>query len=199
MQVPFQSHPDFITPPDDTVLWRYSDFAKFMDLIERRKLWFSRADKFEDPLEGTYTDAEIAEWRSRPSGDSLYESYSQIPQMMRATMFLNCWRAGKNESMAMWDIYGKGPGTIAIKSTVKLLKETVAPYGWPVYIAQVEYVDWGDMSFRGNALQMFARKDSSYAHEAEVRAIVWGLGLNAEKAPMFRIPEDEGKIRKDLR
>jgi len=29
--MPFEAHPHLITPPDDTILWRYSDFAKFMD------------------------------------------------------------------------------------------------------------------------------------------------------------------------
>jgi hypothetical protein len=117
--MPFAVHPDLIPPPDDTILWRYSDFAKFMDLIERRKLWFSRADKFEDPLEGTFTDAEIAHFRSlRSDGtpvDPAAHSLSGISKMMRGTTFVNCWREGKHESMAMWDIYGKASGIVAIK------------------------------------------------------------------------------------
>jgi hypothetical protein len=30
-----------------------------MSLLEYRKLWFSRMDEFEDPLEGTFTDFEL--------------------------------------------------------------------------------------------------------------------------------------------
>jgi hypothetical protein len=188
--VPFSAHPNLITPPNDTVLWRYSDFAKFMDLVERHKLWFSRADQFEDPLEGTFTDAEIEDFRSRPAGDSILS----LKQMIRTTTFVNCWRAGKNESMAMWDIYGKGSGVVAIKSTVGLLKEVVSPILWPVFIAQVDYVDWGDLSFRGNALQMCARKDLSYAHEAEVRAIIWSAATNEAGIPMYPMTEDSREL-----
>src|ERR1035441_7707637 len=57
--MPFESHPELITPPDDTVLWRYMDFARFVHLIDSQTLRFPRTDQFEDPLEGTYTDAEL--------------------------------------------------------------------------------------------------------------------------------------------
>src|SRR5260370_926613 len=154
--MPFSVHKDLITPPDDTILWRYSDFAKFMDLIERRKLWFSRSDKFEDPVEGTFTDAEIAHFRSlrsdgTPVNPAIY-SLTGISKMMRSTTFVNCWREGKYESMAMWDIYGKGSGVVAIKSTVGLLKEAVAPYNWDVFISRVKYIECNGLNWGGNGL-----------------------------------------------
>jgi hypothetical protein len=162
--MPFTSHPSLITPADDTVLWRYSDFAKFMDLLERRKLWFSRADKFEDPLEGTFTDAEIADFR-KVWGDK----YLQISKTQRATTFVNCWREGEFESMAMWDIYGKGSGVVAVKSTVGLLKDTFATYKWNVFISRVNYIDWNEGGWDSNGLTLCSRKDNSYSHELEVR------------------------------
>jgi len=131
-----------------------------MDLIERRKLWFSRADKFEDPLEGTFTDAETAYFRSpqfaaaSPEFRGIADGHSQIAQTQRATTFVNCWREGKFESMAMWDIYGKGSGVVAIKSTVGLLKEAFATYKWNVFISRVKYIDWNAGGWEGNALTL---------------------------------------------
>jgi hypothetical protein len=180
-EMPYAGHPNLITPYDDTVLWRYSDFAKFMDLIERRKLWFSRADKFEDPLEGTFTDGEIIYFRSlqfsgaSPELQGWATGYSKIPRTARATTFVNCWREGQSESMAMWDIYGKGSGVVAIKSTVGLLKEAFATYKWNVYVSRVKYIDWNDGGWDGNGLTLCSRKDNSYKHALEVRAIIWGL------------------------
>ena len=180
-EMPYASHPDFETPDNDTVLWRYSDFAKFMDLIERRKLWFSRADKFEDPLEGTFTDAEAAYFRSlqfsaSPELRGWATAPSRIPQVAPATTFVNCWREGKFESMAMWDIYAKGSGVVAIKSTVGLLKEAFATYKWNVYVSRVKYINWSDAGgWNSNGLTLCSRKDISYSHESEVRAIIWGL------------------------
>src|ERR1700743_313712 len=188
--MPFVDCPPFLPPPDDTVLWRYSDFTKFMDLIERRSLWFCRADKFEDPLEGTFTDAELAHFRAlRPDGTPLYpevHAMQEVSTMMRGTTFVNCWREGPHESMAMWDIYGKGSGVVAIKSNVGLLKEAFASYSGQVNISRVKYVDWKKSGFGGNALEMCIRKDISYAHESEVRAVIWGLG-SAAGEPILKI------------
>lgn len=39
-------------------LWRYVDFAKFLQMLETRSLFFPRADKFEDTFEGTSGIAE---------------------------------------------------------------------------------------------------------------------------------------------
>jgi hypothetical protein len=89
------------------------------------------------------------------------------------TSYLNCWRSGTEESMAMWDLYGKGNRTIAIKSTIGRLKEIIAPLGYPVYIGEVKYVDWHDAPFDNNVLAMCARKSLSYRHESEVRILIW--------------------------
>src|SRR5438093_4088138 len=39
-------------------LWRYMSFDHFVFLIERKGLWFSSADRFDDSLEGSLTLAE---------------------------------------------------------------------------------------------------------------------------------------------
>jgi hypothetical protein len=187
--MPYAALPNFITPDDDTVLWRYSNFAKFRDLIERRKLWFSRADKFEDPLEGTFTDGEILYFDSLKSSASSPEllgwatGYSRVPRQARFNTFVNCWREGKFESMAMWDIYGKGSGVVAIKSTVGLLKEAFATYKWNVHVARVKYIDWNEGGWDGNGLTLCIRKDISYSHESEVRGIIWGLEPQPQGGP----------------
>lgn len=168
-----------MTPPDDTVLWRYMDFARFIQLIEFQTLWFSRADQFEDPLEGTHTDAELDQLRALPAlsgypGRSALESYLGLSRLMRATTYANCWRAGKGESLAMWDLYGKGSGIVAVKSSLGLLKNEMDNFSGSVYIAQVRYVEWSSAPLdNNNALVMCARKDASHQHETEVRAMIW--------------------------
>jgi hypothetical protein len=179
--MPYAPHDNLKTPDDHAVLWRYMDFTKFMALVERKKLWFSRADKFEDPLEGTFTDAETAYFRTLQFSGSpelrLWSTApSRLPQAVRATMFVNCWCEGKIESMAMWETYGKGPGVVAIKSTVGLLKEAFAAYQWNVFISRVKYIDWKDGGgWDSNALTLVSRKGLSYSHESEVRAVISGV------------------------
>jgi hypothetical protein len=174
MSVAYEMHPNLITPAAGTVLWRYLDCAKFMDILERRVLWFARADTFEDPLEGTYTDAELLQLRSLPSiptpegPDHVGDAYLRGSKMIRSTSFISCWRAGADESMAMWDRY-----RIAIKSTVGHFKEAVSGYGKSVYIGEVRYVDWKDSPWDNNLLAMCVRKVFAYKHESEVRALIW--------------------------
>jgi hypothetical protein len=55
----FQPTSRYIKAPDDsTIVWRYLSFFTFVELIHRRKLRFTRADRFKDPLEGMITSTE---------------------------------------------------------------------------------------------------------------------------------------------
>jgi hypothetical protein len=149
------------------------DLAKFLLLLERRSLWFSRVDQFEDPLEGTLTDAEMEHLRAL---DAL-ESHRSISEYMRTTAYVSCWRAGQAESMAMWDLYGKGGGIVAVKTTAGNLKEAISESPRQIFLAEVKYIDWSLAPFDNNSLVMCFRKDSSYEHEKEVRAVIWDLDI----------------------
>jgi hypothetical protein len=180
--MPLEPHPNLVLPPDDTVLWRYMDFSKFLLLLETQSLWFSRADQFEDPLEGTFTDAEIEHLRSLDATNTalpslISEGYLRGPQQMRATAYVSCWRAGQAESMAMWDLYGKGGGTVAVKTTIGNLKEAISESPLRIFLAEVKYVDWSLAPFDNNSLVMCFRKDSSYEHEKEIRAVIWDVDI----------------------
>jgi hypothetical protein len=60
----YESHPNLVTPPDGTVVLRYVDFWKFVDLLENQRLWFTRADRLDDPREGDMTEAELKKIRN---------------------------------------------------------------------------------------------------------------------------------------
>lgn len=169
--MPYEFHPDLTTPPKRTVLWRYMDFAKFVEMLESRTLWFARIDHLEDPLEGTYTDAELAGIRKHLE-ETRAQALINVFRSARSELYVNCWRSGSTESLAMWDLYGKGSGIVAVKSTVGRLREAAATYDKPVYISKAKYVDWNDAPGLDNVLVACSRKDVSYQHESEVRVIV---------------------------
>ena len=50
-------------PKADAVLWRYMSYTKFVSLLTKNALFFSRADKLGDPFEGSLSPINIA---SRP-------------------------------------------------------------------------------------------------------------------------------------
>ena len=179
------------TPPRRTVLWRYLDFAKYVEMIESQTLWFARIDQLEDPLEGTHTDAELA-WIRKHNRKKHAQSLIDVFRSARSELYVNCWRAGSTESLAMWDLYGKGSGIVAFKSTVGRLREASATYDKPVYISKVKYVDWNDAPGIDNVLVACSRKDLSYQHESEVRVIISedSSSLDTKRALGIRLPID---------
>ena len=169
--MPYNFHPDLRTPPSRTVLWRYMDFAKFVETLENHTLWSARLDQLDDPLEGTHTDGELKGLRKHLE-EKRAKQLINLFRSAREETYVNCWRSGPNESLAMWDLYGRGSGIIAIKSTVGKLRNAIAAYDKPVYISKARYVDWNDAYGLDNVLVACSRKDLSYEHEAEVRAII---------------------------
>jgi hypothetical protein len=180
--MPLELHPESILPPDDTTLWRYMGLAQFLLLLETGSLWLRRADQFEDPLEGTLTDAEMEYLRSHDAASpdhqlSIFEGYLGATRLMRATAYASCWRADEGESMAMWGIYGKGGVTVAIKTTVGNLKQAISESLRRIFLGKVNYVNWRSAYFGNSPLGMCFRKDSSYDYEKEVRAVIWDADI----------------------
>ena len=183
--MPYEYHPHVVTPPDDSVLWRYMELTRFLRLIDGRYLWFSRVDKFNDPLEGTLTDGEFLYKPESPDEPPTLRDATADPfaQAIRHTTYVNCWRMGENESMAMWDLYGKGTGVVAVTTTVGHLKRQLENDQRSVYIAEVRYVDWQASNALRGMFDLITRKDSSYEHEGEVRLFFWNTaGLRTDGA-----------------
>jgi len=167
--VPYEEHPRAHTPPDETVVWRYMDFAKFVDLLETSNLWFSRADLLDDPREGDLTELELTQLRAAASREGA-DNYLRTFRGLRRENFLNCWTEAC-ESMAMWDLYARGG--VAIKSTIGGLKRSIEKTNVRIFIAQAEYIDWNTANFPNNLIAMYVRKAFGFAHEKEVRMIIW--------------------------
>jgi hypothetical protein len=193
--MPYEFHADLSTPPNKTILWRYMDFARFVEMIESRSLWFSRVDQLEDPLEGTHTDAELAGIRKNVDKRFAHRLI-RLVRLSRKEVYVNCWRSGSTESLAMWDLYGKGSGIVAAKSTVGRLKEAVTSYENPVFISKSRYFDWNDAPGLDNILVACSRKDLSYQHESEVRAMIFEVSNSraARRRIGIRIPVDVRRL-----
>jgi hypothetical protein len=53
MQVRYSEHETCLKPANENAkIWRYMDFTKFVSLLEKKALFFCRADKLGDPFEG---------------------------------------------------------------------------------------------------------------------------------------------------
>jgi hypothetical protein len=169
--VAYEEHVRCDTPADDTVIWRYMGFLRFMSLLETSGLWLSRADLLDDPREGRLTDLEVKQIREQQGGRA--DEFVRTLERQRHTTFVSCWHENISESMAMWDLYGKEPGSVALKSTVERMKNALAEEARPLYIGRIRYLDWTQASWPNNVLGMSVRKTQRYKHESEVRLVAW--------------------------
>lgn len=48
----YSAKPSFDVPDEHTTIWRYMDFTKFVSLLDKKTLYFTRSDKFDDKFEG---------------------------------------------------------------------------------------------------------------------------------------------------
>ncbi len=179
-----QPHPAFTWPEEDVPIWRYTDFAKFVAMLEHSGLFFVRADSLGDPFEGSIPRAnlplrhkqieqvveegqfgdEVAE-RVRQSKSTLSGLYRTLRSMIGVT----CWHMNKSESAAMWKLYGEMGSSIAIRSTFERLKVAVPDN---IYVGVVNYIDFDrDPISETNFFLPYTHKRKSYAHEREIRGV----------------------------
>ena len=136
-------------PPDaNTMVWRYMDLPKLIDLLETKSLHFSRADTLGDRFEGSWTHGNAAyrdkiyQYIAAETGEdwsfaSGQEHLGNLTKHLRRMTYINCWHAGETESAAMWKLYGTTAGSVAIQTTYKKL--TIALPSNP-YMGMVQYI-----------------------------------------------------------
>ena len=181
----YEEHPTFIQPENENVkVWRYMDFTKLISLIDSRRLFFTRADKFKDPFEGSYPKMNVLAREILPVEITKKMTEEQI-EILRQSMrkhdqanknwprytAINCWHMNEHESAAMWDLYLKSDEGVAIQSTYIKLKKSLTD-DENIYLGIVKYLDY-DMEYidSGNLLSPFVHKRKSFEHEREVRAL----------------------------
>ena len=182
------------------------DLAKFVWLLQKRALFFARADKLGDPYEGYYTRATLQaedQWvawsRSRQQEGEAPINEEEIRSSfrfmatkgteLRTTLFVNSWHANEEESAAMWRLYTSLNESVCITSTFERLFEALPQQA---HMGLVQYIDYEpDVIRLGNMLNNIMHKRRSYAHEREVRAVMWTL--NEQTSAAFR-QANEGLI-----
>jgi hypothetical protein len=162
-------------------LWRYMDLTKLLWLLDRKSLFFTRADKLSDPWEGSAPTRNREAYRTIFSGivpKSREEQYagfiSRIKEGMRRHTYVSCWHQNECESAAMWKLYLQSEQGIAIRSNFERLRDALSRCAnHSVFIGQVKYIDYSHETMpEGNTLWPFVHKRRSFEHEREVRAVI---------------------------
>jgi len=175
----YLKHPEFEEPQDEeTKIWRYLDFTKFVSYLDRRALFFTRADKLDDRYEGKFTDADINRWKDVLKIKRKTEKI-EIFNGFRKVINISSWHINEYESAAMWKLYLTSKEGVAIQSTFKRLKDSFKENKKDdIYMGFVKYIDYEKDSIPdGNIFNPFLYKRKSFEHEKELRAIIMKFAL----------------------
>ncbi|RTY99928.1 hypothetical protein EKM02_09120 [Flavobacterium sp. RSP49] len=158
--------------PEDpnTVVWKYLDLSKFLDLLLSQKLFMSRSDKFEDQYEGTFSEPTFEEIKKLSIDNPDFLNYYKTH---REKVAISSWHINEYESFAMWQIFTQNSEGLAIQSTIGRLQQALGPEtNFNQYIGKVNYIDYKKEHIPFDDLFFpFLFKRKSFQYEGEVRII----------------------------
>src|SRR5262249_30851274 len=115
-----------------TRVWRYMDGWKFERLLNDKALFFCRADRLEDEMEGKYAEANqhyTTRLWSRFTSASKIQDDRQMREEQALLLphftFVNCWHINRVESSRMWKECCKTKDSLVVVSTVRQIKKLV--------------------------------------------------------------------------
>ncbi|MDQ8012305.1 MAG: hypothetical protein REI96_07655 [Flavobacterium nitrogenifigens] len=167
----YLNNPNIKLPDDpDTIVWKYLDLSKFLDLLLSKKLFMSRSDKFEDQYEGTFSEPTYEEIKKLAADNPEFLNYYKTH---REKVAISSWHINEYESFAMWQIFTKNNEGLAIQSTIKRLQKAVRPENnFDQYIGEVNYIDYKKEYIPFDDLFFpFLFKRKSFQYEREVRIL----------------------------
>ena len=169
--------PGITTPEDTACLWRYMSFEKFVSLLATETLFFTRADKFDDPFEG-FTPPLVKEDYQRTVGD--INIYEEFQRNFRKYALCSCWHQDDEESIAMWEKYHMHNSGIAVKTTYGDFKACLRK-GYRVFLSKIDYINHYEYPVPHNIKDLsmlytwYFHKRKTFKHEQEFRAIFFDV------------------------
>jgi hypothetical protein len=170
----YESDIPFHIPDPELAVWRYLDWFKFEDLVVNRRLYFRRADRLDDHMEGRFSAAnhefQTSLWQRFNEAYAIKpnpEQEAKINEMMRYHVFVNCWHVNGNESARMWKLYTSSSKSVVIRSQCRLLDSSTGGHTYQPVL--VRYVSQQEPRPEYHSLAPFVFKDTSFSFENEVR------------------------------
>ncbi|HII98035.1 MAG TPA: DUF2971 domain-containing protein [Methanoregula sp.] len=178
-----------ISQPEDKdiKIWRYLDIPKFLSIIDKSALFFSRAKYFSDQLEGSIPQSKgqinLNKYFGRVSDvmysddGSAHEWYSDH-YLFRNIAYVCCFHMNPIESVLLWSSYAQDNKGVAIQSTFNRLCNCFHVDGENTEnIGVVKYIDYSPESSETIDVLKWATlpllyKRKNFEHERELRAII---------------------------
>jgi len=180
---------------NNTKVWRYLDFSRFVSLIENKAIHFSHVSAFEDMSDGIFncldkddhyditTNGKFVRIKAPSLGSRNAEDSNRYKEfitlyhkvILRATG-VNCWRIDDQESHGMWRIFVKSDEGLAIESTLEKLTGSVSAGKYDLGIGKVRYIDYAKQKIPiTDLMNPFFYKQNYFKHEKELRLICFRI------------------------
>ncbi len=173
-------------PDDDQSLWRYMSLFKFIDLLQKKALFFCRTDYFDDSWEGVIPRSVLEQsekyYAKKPLTKNTYAEHFRAIEIPRHVV--SCWHQNDVEENLMWNAYCKDRESVAIQTDVKRFRAAfddckivgINNGGKDVLAGTVSYDDHREWQASNAAQEWYATifffKRVFYKGENEFRAMV---------------------------
>jgi len=179
-------------------------FARFVWLLQKKRLWLSRSDLLGDPWEIALAGDQLAHVISRhPPRDILSpephegarERSERITKEWRRRTYVNCWSASKHESDALWRIYCRSVEGVAIQTTFAELRDSVEPCA----LFRVTYDIPGKRKVTPTLSDLVSKKRPMFEYEHEVRVVHFDDAEPPLEIPGYPLGWDSEKNLESIR
>lgn len=157
-----------------SIVRRYIDLPKLLDLLHTKSLYFRRADGFTDRLEGALFPSFRKALDEAFTQGKLPHNSDHFYRRARVGNYVCCWTIGARDNMALWQLYGGVKTSIAITSTIGQLIQCGVMWNRSTHLGKVRYVDHRHVNsyLIGNYADVLQYKSDAYKYENELRLIV---------------------------
>ena len=180
-----EDFPDRLIPEDpegaSTIVWRYMDDWKFIDLIKRQGIFLCRGDKLQDRFEGTYSRQQLSEqghWFKKIGCDDLILQEKNQQEENRKKYYINSWCRADHDLDLMWKSYTKNCKAVAIQSRasrlVAICDSEKSENCRPINVSTINYcgLKEGDfINYLPTGFNAFINKDYHFQLDKEIRII----------------------------
>ena len=162
---------------DETKLWRYMSYSKFISVLQKSALYFCRIDCFEDKLEATQPSGSrhFARMTGNPWQVFEMQCVDKQLEIYRNMTFANCWHINERENPDMWETYVEAQGNegIAIQTFFGNFAECFDTSRGLTNL-KMQYIDYNKMYLDytyPNYPEYLSLKDKQFEYENELRII----------------------------
>lgn len=128
---------------ENTVIFRYLDILKFLNLIVSKQLYFANYKYFSDKYETEITEKYLINFAANAGTEMENERMQNISNYY-LNRFVNCWNISDTEQYLLWKTYCQNIYSgVVIKSSVKNLKNSLESQNNLIFVCnRINYISY---------------------------------------------------------